>query len=68
MFKLGSTGLGADIPKVGEGDTVDFGDATYDTEFRIHDIPKNEELEILLSFTEYTDEDENENDDIVAYW
>jgi len=60
---LGSTGLDYDIVAPGTDTTVEIGDAIYDTEFRTHNIPKNVEMEILLSFTEYGDAD-----DIVAYW
>jgi len=63
IFSLGSTGLDYDIVAPGTDTTVEIGDAIYDTEFRTHNIPKNVEMEILLSFTEYGDAD-----DIVAYW
>ena len=63
IFSLGSTGMANDIPAVGEGDTIEIGTATYDTEFRTNPILKNNEIEMLLSFTEYGDAD-----DIVAYW
>ena len=63
IFSLGSTGMANDIPAVGTGDTMLIGTATYDTEFRTNPILKNQEIEILLSFTEY-----GEADDIVAYW
>lgn len=39
---------------------------TYDTQFRTHDIPKDKEMDILLSFTEYGKI--AFEDDIVAYW
>ncbi len=63
MFTLGSTGLEDSVKAVGEGPTEEFGDTTYDTEDRVHDIPKDQELEILLAFTEHED-----GDDIIAYW
>lgn len=63
IFSLGSTGMSKEIPAVGSEDTILIGTATYDTEFRTHPIPKNDEIEMLLSFTEYGDAD-----DIVAYW
>lgn len=63
IFSLGSTGMPTDIPAVGIGDTIDIGTATYDTEFRINPILKNNEIEMLMSFTEY-----GEDDDIVVYW
>lgn len=63
IFSLGSTGLDHDIPKVGDDLLVEFGDAIYEVNGKTHDIPKSEELEILLSFTEYGDAD-----DVVAYW
>lgn len=75
MFSLGSTGMSHDISKVGSEDTItiyheDYDELTglpapaiYDTEFRIHDIPRDDEMDILLSFTEF-----GTADDIVAYW
>lgn len=63
IFSLGSTGMPNDIPAVGSDDTVLIGTATYDTEFRISPIVKNQEIEMLMSFTEY-----GEADDIVVYW
>jgi|GEM_PF-5092377 len=63
IFSLGSTGMPTDIPAVGIGDTIEIGTATYDTEFRINPILKNNEIEMLMSFTEY-----GEDDDIVVYW
>lgn len=63
MFTLGSTGLPNDILPPGESDSIEIGGETYDTEFRVHNIKKNQEIEILLSFTEF-----GSADDIVAYW
>ncbi len=71
MITLGATGLDHVIPKVSADDTLIFpleaepddATASYDTGFRTVDIPKNGELDFLLSFTEYGDAD-----DIVVYW
>ena len=75
IFSLGSTGMGFDIPPVGTGETVtiEYGVdetlwPTYDTDFRIHPILKSQEIEMLLSFTEYNIDENTSTDDIVVYW
>lgn len=63
MFTLGATGLASDITAPGTGATVTIGSATYDTDEKVNDIPKHEEIQILLTFTE-----DGSADEIAAYW
>lgn len=63
LFTLGATGLDNDISAPGESAAVDIGDATYDTEGRVHDIPKHTEIQILLAFVEVGGKDQ-----IIAFW
>jgi len=51
-FNLGSIGLSTDIPAPGSDITVTINLGVYDTENRIEDIPKDKEIQILLTFSE----------------